>query len=158
MIRRPPRSTLFPYTTLFRSADIDNEAPSGLAWHRVRDPRVDESRLFHAGDDFDRMAQRLACALEKSLLAMRNAQGVGAHHAYAVGAHVAQSLPEALQAGKRPRRDVLVDATILLDARGQAHHLAQPIDDDELPVRESRHDHVEAVGAEIDGREDVRDG
>src|SRR5258705_9816227 len=24
MIRRPPRSTLFPYTTLFRSPDIDN--------------------------------------------------------------------------------------------------------------------------------------
>src|SRR3712207_8812594 len=26
MIRRPPRSTLFPYTTLFRSADVDEEA------------------------------------------------------------------------------------------------------------------------------------
>src|SRR2546422_3259403 len=26
MIRRPPRSTLFPYTTLFRSADFDLEA------------------------------------------------------------------------------------------------------------------------------------
>src|SRR3712207_7208213 len=25
MIRRPPRSTLFPYTTLFRSADYSNE-------------------------------------------------------------------------------------------------------------------------------------
>ena len=25
MIRRPPRSTLFPYTTLFRSADIVSE-------------------------------------------------------------------------------------------------------------------------------------
>src|SRR3712207_6879796 len=29
MIRRPPRSTLFPYTTLFRSAAYDNEASSG---------------------------------------------------------------------------------------------------------------------------------
>src|SRR3712207_8922917 len=28
MIRRPPRSTLFPYTTLFRS--LDNSAPSGV--------------------------------------------------------------------------------------------------------------------------------
>src|SRR2546429_9884581 len=26
MIRRPPRSTLFPYTTLFRSASLINEA------------------------------------------------------------------------------------------------------------------------------------
>src|SRR5579883_3629131 len=29
MIRRPPRSTLFPYTTLFRSPLPDPEAPNG---------------------------------------------------------------------------------------------------------------------------------
>src|SRR3712207_9053599 len=28
MIRRPPRSTLFPYTTLFRSGDTDEFRPS----------------------------------------------------------------------------------------------------------------------------------
>src|SRR3712207_8303954 len=28
MIRRPPRSTLFPYTTLFRSSDARTSAPS----------------------------------------------------------------------------------------------------------------------------------
>src|SRR2546430_13733630 len=28
MIRRPPRSTLFPYTTLFRSSAAENSAPS----------------------------------------------------------------------------------------------------------------------------------
>src|SRR3712207_8988414 len=27
MIRRPPRSTLFPYTTLFRSASVEEVAP-----------------------------------------------------------------------------------------------------------------------------------
>src|SRR2546425_6168109 len=30
MIRRPPRSTLFPYTTLFRSIDLANREDSGL--------------------------------------------------------------------------------------------------------------------------------
>src|SRR3712207_7306061 len=30
MIRRPPRSTLFPYTTLFRSEDEARAAPSAL--------------------------------------------------------------------------------------------------------------------------------
>src|SRR2546425_4014331 len=30
MIRRPPRSTLFPYTTLFRSL------PDGAAWYALR--------------------------------------------------------------------------------------------------------------------------
>src|SRR2546429_5380264 len=33
MIRRPPRSTLFPYTTLFRSL-------LGLDWHEVRYERL----------------------------------------------------------------------------------------------------------------------
>src|SRR3712207_2929241 len=32
MIRRPPRSTLFPYTTLFRSIDPVPEFWIGLAW------------------------------------------------------------------------------------------------------------------------------
>src|SRR3712207_6858686 len=30
MIRRPPRSTLFPYTTLFRSADTEPREPGGV--------------------------------------------------------------------------------------------------------------------------------
>src|SRR5260221_3515726 len=35
MIRRPPRSTLFPYTTLFRSRN--NRAPLDLVQRRARD-------------------------------------------------------------------------------------------------------------------------
>src|SRR5256885_12405238 len=35
MIRRPPRSTLFPYTTLFRSIDTPGDCPGPIAhrWH-----------------------------------------------------------------------------------------------------------------------------
>src|SRR6266511_5663308 len=40
MIRRPPRSTLFPYTTLFRSADQERH---GLLHHGVQD-RPDRDR------------------------------------------------------------------------------------------------------------------
>src|SRR3712207_7173816 len=41
MIRRPPRSTLFPYTTLFRSSDAapgtaGSPCPPGRAWPRRR--------------------------------------------------------------------------------------------------------------------------
>src|SRR3712207_8363269 len=38
MIRRPPRSTLFPYTTLFRSdnsQDLSSTGAGGLPWHRA---------------------------------------------------------------------------------------------------------------------------
>src|SRR5690349_24217711 len=34
MIRRPPRSTLFPYTTLFRSSSTPSGPPAG--WRRSR--------------------------------------------------------------------------------------------------------------------------
>src|SRR5258707_11926479 len=35
MIRRPPRSTLFPYTTLFRSLSVDGESHDVAAAHSV---------------------------------------------------------------------------------------------------------------------------
>src|SRR3712207_8088516 len=36
MIRRPPRSTLFPYTTLFRSSPVQTPAPSHIGLGDVR--------------------------------------------------------------------------------------------------------------------------
>src|SRR2546430_12785573 len=39
MIRRPPRSTLFPYTTLFRSGDMERiEVLEGLRWKGESNP------------------------------------------------------------------------------------------------------------------------
>src|SRR2546430_10248500 len=35
MIRRPPRSTLFPYTTLFRSLNVRNAAEAAAAAQRL---------------------------------------------------------------------------------------------------------------------------
>src|SRR3989441_6684698 len=51
MIRRPPRSTLFPYTTLFRSAivagldDAINSLTGGGALYTVSDPTKADPRL-----------------------------------------------------------------------------------------------------------------
>src|SRR5262245_62302156 len=84
MIRRPPRSTLFPYTTLFRSPEGDETAPAGeegadsveapagrdqapaanrragrrLA-HAVTVPPGDERRDDNARRDRDRKSTRL---------------------------------------------------------------------------------------------------
>src|SRR2546423_11460302 len=46
MIRRPPRSTLFPYTTLFRSGDVLTE----LGRHVVDDPVVGRGGRREDGD------------------------------------------------------------------------------------------------------------
>src|SRR2546429_5956582 len=49
MIRRPPRSTLFPYTTLFRSVVLDDDRP-GL--HRLQHtPDADSPGQVHPGAD-----------------------------------------------------------------------------------------------------------
>src|SRR2546425_5683879 len=44
MIRRPPRSTLFPYTTLFRSA---GEPPLRARSEQVLEPHVGEGAAHH---------------------------------------------------------------------------------------------------------------
>src|SRR3712207_9506532 len=55
MIRRPPRSTLFPYTTLFRSLDlhergeglVEPDAVPPLHGHEVAEPHVGELVVDH---------------------------------------------------------------------------------------------------------------
>src|SRR6266700_435485 len=56
MIRRPPRSTLFPYTTLFRSrvAGGDGAGPG----RRERAPDPDGQHLGGGGDQRGRASQR----------------------------------------------------------------------------------------------------
>src|SRR3989442_2314841 len=51
MIRRPPRSTLFPYTTLFRSASVRDVKRYLQAMKVKAEDRagVDEARIFDAG-------------------------------------------------------------------------------------------------------------
>src|SRR5690242_21682489 len=43
MIRRPPRSTLFPYTTLFRSKSRHDQSPRHKAClHHITDAAIDQ--------------------------------------------------------------------------------------------------------------------
>src|SRR2546425_7741735 len=58
MIRRPPRSTLFPYTTLFRSTSPETQVAGTVHERRVsrRDHRrgvrlLDDGRARYAGPD-----------------------------------------------------------------------------------------------------------
>src|SRR5256886_8564207 len=52
MIRRPPRSTLFPYTTLFRS--------EGLGPHAANDPHAEWDADDQARQDIGKQADALA--------------------------------------------------------------------------------------------------
>src|SRR6185437_16330543 len=69
MIRRPPRSTLFPYTTLFRSYDEYRWASGGYAFIGTRGkPRSEE----HTSE-----LQSLAYLVCRLLLEKKKKDGVG---------------------------------------------------------------------------------
>src|SRR5258707_4642757 len=62
MIRRPPRSTLFPYTTLFRSESVSALNPRILVFPRVPDTLEPPKELiamgFVRGEQFVEVASR----------------------------------------------------------------------------------------------------
>src|SRR3712207_6872882 len=58
MIRRPPRSTLFPYTTLFRSNESMSPSPADVAWALDFLQRFEEGgRVIRDGSDKPRLAR-----------------------------------------------------------------------------------------------------
>src|SRR2546421_2375190 len=61
MIRRPPRSTLFPYTTLFRSLNptISKAGNSGASFYVVIYPDKSSSQPPHLAMEFSRNGQVL---------------------------------------------------------------------------------------------------
>src|SRR3712207_9248081 len=72
MIRRPPRSTLFPYTTLFRSAVAvdavaqDDERPPPLVLLELL-ARGEQQRVVEAREDAGREAVQRAAQLQTAL-------------------------------------------------------------------------------------------
>src|SRR2546429_7246562 len=69
MIRRPPRSTLFPYTTLFRSAGVqardliaipvEHERGAFEDFAEAAFPGLAPARMIHVGIHVDRKSTRL---------------------------------------------------------------------------------------------------
>src|SRR3989442_12226800 len=75
MIRRPPRSTLFPYTTLFRST---RRAPGEASWNgtsRGSRPRALENELGEEADADPRRALGLLRALAVGVCGARDVEG-----------------------------------------------------------------------------------
>src|SRR3989442_8731585 len=61
MIRRPPRSTLFPYTTLFRSARAVSDDENGGRNPGGKSPCVSGTDVLGPGDE-----RRIACPTSRS--------------------------------------------------------------------------------------------
>ncbi len=121
----------------------------------MHDTGVDQSRFFQPGDDFDGVTESGAGALQKPALSPGATQGAGGHHAHAVGVHRAEPLPEAFEAAQSAFRRRVVQPSAVAQACGQTYHFPEAVQNDELAVRMTRHDHVKAVGAQVDGGKHV---
>src|SRR5260370_33675198 len=65
MIRRPPRSTLFPYTTLFRSEGLVENDEAGMKGEGAGES---EFHFHTAGEGFDFAVERKIELLDEGLL------------------------------------------------------------------------------------------
>src|SRR2546430_12485713 len=67
MIRRPPRSTLFPYTTLFRSVQAESSAPSAKteALLEQLEPLMDEGQKVLVFSQFVQLLDLLKPVIEE---------------------------------------------------------------------------------------------
>src|SRR3712207_7418286 len=79
MIRRPPRSTLFPYTTLFRSLDVVQNHEFALArrrgaWAMVENASVKRAKeaLRQANGELEARVERRTADLRRALAEKRS--------------------------------------------------------------------------------------
>ena len=137
------------------AADVDDQPPS-LLGQGVGRPQVDQARLLAAGDDLDAVAQLRLGALDEGLAVGRLAQGVGTHHPQVVGGDALEEGGEARQAAQRTLHGGVVQATLVVEAGGELHLLAQAGDHLQAVLLVVGHQQVEAVGAKVDGGEAAR--
>src|SRR5216684_4337258 len=149
MIRRPPRSTLFPYTTLFRSIigkpeELDYDTPRT---RRIADDRSEE----HTSELQSRLHLVCRLLLEKKKTTRRASCGCAAiprHRCTGTG-RTNQRRPSARTDGffflmiRRPPRSTLFPYTTLFRSHRQGHDLVlEPAGGDggqRLPVRSEEH-------------------
>src|SRR5256885_17243242 len=98
MIRRPPRSTLFPYTTLFRSAVFQRYAEAGIRQHFVY-PALHFDQFFFSQWD----------SCEYMLKGLRRRKLLVQHHAAALGQRRMTAARRQRSIEKREKRTLQVD-------------------------------------------------
>lgn len=79
------------------------------------------------------------------------AQGVGADDAHGALGHAVDQLREALEAFEAPLHGFFAQLTLFADAGGQLHFFPEPLENADFTVVGLGHDHVETVGAKVDG-------
>src|SRR5256885_17056979 len=96
MIRRPPRSTLFPYTTLFRSREPDLETVAGVELEELE--VLEHAAVAHELRDVD-VERRVGVGPEQILRLLPDVFAAHRHVRARGGEGVGGALVEAVQRG-----------------------------------------------------------
>jgi hypothetical protein len=138
------------------AADVDDQPEvARLGRLLVRHPEVDQACFLAAGHHFDRVPERALRGHEEALRQCKAAHGIGRDRPDARRGNVAEALAEAREAFQGAVAHLRIEAALRVQALGQAHRLLDPVDDAQLAQHVARHHHVEAVGAQVDGGEEV---
>ena len=91
------------------------------------------------------------CLLQKWFCIACGSQCLGAHGANAIAGDSLQALAKPLQCMECSLHCIRRDVIFLIETAAEANHLFDSIDDLQLAILALRNNHMEAVGAEIDG-------
>ncbi len=138
------------------ATDVDDQAATRVIGQVVCDAEVDETRLFLARNDVDRMAEGFLRLRDEAPAVAHLAHRVGAHGTHRAVLQVAQPLTEALQARQRSDLRLRIELALRIESVREHDELAQLVDDVDAPVDDLRDEHVETVRAEVDGGDVVR--
>jgi len=138
------------------SATNVQHQPRGIVGQLAGHTLINEAGFLAPGDHLDRMAQRGLRTHEEFFCLTRAAQRVGTHHPDTPRCHAAQPLPESFKASQRAALRRLGNSIVFIHPGGEPHHLLQAVQHMQLAGNRARHDHMEAVRPEVDGRDDIR--
>ncbi|MNE39961.1 hypothetical protein D3C80_1339440 [compost metagenome] len=133
------------------TANVGHQALARGVGERVGDAQVDQACFFTAGDDFYRVAEDFFGAADELAAVARLAQGVGADDTHRAIGHAADQLGEALEAVQTALHRLFVELALFVDACGQLHLFPKPLKNADLGMVGLGHNHMEAVGAQVDG-------
>jgi hypothetical protein len=111
----------------------------------VGNAEVNQARLLDTGDDFDAVPERILGLVQKAILGLGEAQGIGADSTHTFGMQSAYALTESFQAVERTFCNLEFQSMAVCEPGGQAYRLAQAVDELELTVLQPANNHVKAV-------------
>ncbi len=116
------------------AADVDDQ-PRQRARIQMGHAGEDQARLFTAGDDFDRMAQRGLGVNQEFVAVAGLAQGLRGHRAHLYRRHALQALGKAVQAIQAAIARLVGEQAMAVEPGAQAHGFLHVLDAPVLAMR-----------------------